>query len=284
MILVIGPYVGNFEQEVLTFRPWARWLYDRVNDLSEFQQVYVHTHFNRFFMYRDFISDDYLIPVYENLTRNELGQDNYVHADIDNKDYLHLIRHIKDIISDKTFTTKKDIQVEHLNYAKYMPHMSIYKKLFSKINYPTDIWPHSEYKNKIVFIPSNECPKGQLHTIKIFLKDYEDVIIVGDRKCRFRDENVVLNRVDYIENGFKTIIKIISEAHCVITPISFWTTICNLQQTPVFSWGPQAGQHKEGGVYYFGNKKCWALPDINISTIIQMIEHFLKETFNGKKY
>ena len=281
MILVIGPYIGDFEQEVLTFRPWARWLYDRIDDLFEFEKVYIHTHFNRFFMYRDFIPDEFLIPVYENLSRDETNQQEYIHNSIDSRDYNILMRNIKDEIISREGCNKKDIQIEHLNYAKYMPHMPIYKKLFSKIQTDEIINDLNEYKDKIVFIPAlSPRVKSEdiLVEVRSLLKDYKDVIIVGDKKSRFRDENVILDRVDYIENGFKLIVDIISEARAVVCPLSFWTTICNLQQVPVFSWGAQVGQHKEGGVYWFGNKNCWALPNSDTKTILKMIEHFLKET------
>ena len=150
--------------------------------------------------------------------------------------------------------------------------MPVYKKIFSRINYPENIWPHNEYKNKIVFIPYGEG--DELQEVKNLLKNY-DSIIIGDKKCRFKDENVVLNRVDYIENGYQSIIKIISEARCVITPVSFWTTVCNLQQVPVFSWGEHIGQHKPDGIYHFRNDKCWAVPETNKQITLRMIEKFL---------
>jgi hypothetical protein len=272
MILIIGPFVGNFEQEILTFRPWSRWLFERVKELPEFEKVYVNTHFNRFFLY-DFIDSDNLIPVYENLSRDELGQQDYIHNTIDTKDFNILIRTIKDRVCTQENVNKKDIQIEYLNYAKYMPHMPIYKKLFSRI----DVDEESDLQNKIVFIPDNSCKKSQLLAIKTFLDDYEDVVIVGDRKCRFKDKNEVLNKYDYVENGYKTIIKAITDARCIITPLSVWTTVCNLQQKPVFSWGANPGQHKEGGVYWFRNKDCWSLADLSLDTTLGMIEHFLKE-------
>lgn len=279
MILVIGPYIGDFEQEVLTFRPWARWLYEQTRDLPEFNKVYIHTHFNRFFMYKDFLDNEFHVPIYENLSRDEIGQQEYIHGAIDSRDYNILIKNIKEIIVKKEGCNKKDIQIEHLNYAKYMPHTPIYKKLFSKIHCEDSI--ETEYTDKVVFIPTNTGDKEEMIKVKDSLTNFTDFVIIGDKKCRFKDDNIILNRVDYIENGFRLLVKIITEARAVVCPLSFWTTICNLQQTPVFSWGPQVGQHKEGGVYYFGNKNCWAIPDSNMNTTLKMIEYFLKEIFHG---
>ena len=196
MILTIGPYIGDFEQEVLTFRPWARWLYEQTRVLKEFQKVYIHTHFNRFFMYKDFIENDFLVPVYENLSRDEIGQQEYIHGSIDSRDYNILMRNIKDVIVKKEGCNKKDIQIEHLNYAKYMPHMPIYKKLFSKIYCDDSI--ETEYTDKVVFIPSNICDKDELLEVRNLLKDFDDFVIIGDKKCRFRDYNIILNRVEFI--------------------------------------------------------------------------------------
>ena len=55
-----------------------------------------------------------------------------------------------------------------------------------------------------------------------YLKDNNhDFIIIGDQKCRFVRDNVVLNSIDYFENGWKYIIKIISKAKAVICPLSY---------------------------------------------------------------
>ena len=64
-ILACGPYLGDFEQEIITFRPYCRWLYEVV----EHDKIYLNTHFNRFFLY-DFVPDQNKISVYMQFTRN----------------------------------------------------------------------------------------------------------------------------------------------------------------------------------------------------------------------
>jgi len=274
MILAIGPYIGNFEQEILTFRPYTRWLWEIWG--NEYDKLYVNTHFNRMFLY-DFLPKENLIPVFENLTRDELNQKGYIHRSIKPKDYQILVKNMKDIIMDKENCGKKDIQVDGVGYIKSTPPIPIHRKKFTKIE--CDI--ENEFKDHIVFIPLNRDNRDRLAGVKQHLKDIDkDTIIIGSKKTRFRDENVVLNRVDYTENGYKVMVKIVSEARAVFCPISHWTTICNLQGAPVFSWGEQPGQHKPGGIYNFGNKNCLALPISPISVMREMIDYFLEGVEN----
>ena len=75
-------------------------------------------------------------------------------------------------------------------------------------------------------------------------------------------------------------ISYISNAKAVICPLSFWTTICNLQGVPVFSWGDNIGQHRVGGIYHFGNDKSLVVPygDVkDYDRIVNMMEYFIRE-------
>ena len=53
-ILAIGPYIGSWEEEIFTFRPYARWLAEAV----EWDQIYLSTHVNRVFLYQEFVQRD----------------------------------------------------------------------------------------------------------------------------------------------------------------------------------------------------------------------------------
>ncbi len=273
MILIGGPYVGEFKYEVLTFRPYLQWLIKYTNPES----VYIHTHSNRAFLY-DFIDSDNIIPVYEHISREEKGQIGYIHEDVDSKLFQSLVKDIKNNVCQLEDCTKKEIEIYNLNYVKSTPHLSIYKKKFSPIEVPDMPNP---YKDKIIFIPHNSEKREILKKVRCFLRDYDDLVIAGNCRTRFRKHNVVLKMIDYYENGLKLLIKMISEAKAVICPISFWTTICNLQHVPVFSWGSNAGQHKEGGIYHFQNEKCVAFPSNDINIILRMIEGFIQEIYNG---
>ena len=90
MILIGGPFIGSFEQEVLTFRPHFLWLILQ----SEPEIVYVNTHANRSFLY-DFVLDDNTLPVYEHISRNETGQRVYIHEDVDSKLFQTLVKDVK---------------------------------------------------------------------------------------------------------------------------------------------------------------------------------------------
>ena len=99
-------------------------------------------------------------------------------------------------------------------------------------------------------------------------------MVIGDKHTRLRKQNIIVPRVDYFENGYKMIFKIISEARAVFCPASFWTTICNQQEVPVFSWGEVVAQHKPGGIYWLGNEKSQVIWSEKIP--FDMIEHFLE--------
>jgi hypothetical protein len=269
MIVVAGPYIGSFEQEIITFRPYVKWL----QSILKPSKMYINTHSNRTFLYES----GCIFPVNEYLSRDEQGQRGYIHREINPKDYQMFVKDIKERIAEKELCNKKDIPVYSVNYVKSTPPISIYRKVFDPIDMSkVDIPWSTSYTNRVVFIPSNTEKKYRLSKVRDLLKNYDGYMIAGDTKTRFRKQNRIMSRVDYFENGFKLIIKIITEAKAVICPIGLWTTICNLQQVPVFSWGENVGQHKKKGVYYFGNKNSVVIPDTKMRIILNMLEHFLE--------
>lgn len=272
MILLTGPYIGNFEQEVITFRPYVKWL----SEILEYDKMYISTHSNRAFLYADIVDEDHVLPIFEDLSRDELGQTGYIHTSISQKDYQVILKGIKDIIVEREGCNKRDVEVYNLSYVKSTPPMSIYNKKFVPID-STAVMNVADYENKIVFIPDRTATGSALRTVRDYLQENHDFIIIGDMKTRFTKDNVVLKLVDYFENSWKYMIQIISKAKAVVCPLSYWTTICNLQHTPVFSWGEQVGQHKEDGIYNFNNKKCLAFPNSNQKVLIKMLDHFLGE-------
>ena len=273
MILIAGPFVGNFEQEIITFRPWLMWLMLK----SSPEKIYVNTHKNRSFLYH-FAE---ILPVYEHISRNEIGQIGYTHTDVDNKLFQTMSKDIKNDVCKIENCSKKDIEIHNLSYVKSNHHISIYNKIYSPIKVAEDI--ENPYKGKILFIPASTEKRDFLSKVKRLLREYHELVIVGDTRTRFKKQNVILSMIDYYENGFKLLIKMISEAKAVICPISYWTTICNLQQIPVFSWGPNVGQYREDGIYLFNNKKCVTFPsNDNIKVVLHMIENFLEDVYNDK--
>jgi len=274
-ILAIGPYIGNFEQELITFRPYANWL---VNVIQH-EKVYLSTHLNKTFLYEQFIPKDNILAINESLSRDEINQIGYIHKKLQQKEFNYLIKVFKDKIVERELCSKKNIDLYHLNYVKSTPPYSIYNKVFDKIE-QTNIKIPEKHKNRILFIPSKSDKSQRMLSIYIYLKDYYDCLIIGNNDIWLNEENVIFSNIDYFENGLKYIIEYISNAKAIICPISYWTSLCNLQQKPVFSWGTNPGQYRKNGIYHFGNNKSVVIPtdeDTDLKVIIQSMGHFLGE-------
>lgn len=276
-VLLLGPYIGSFKEEILNFRPYARWLYD----VLDFDKVYLNTHSNRKFLYLDFMEPKYIVSTFENISRDELSQVGYINEEVDQKEYNLLLRGIKDYIADKENISKRDIKQHSINYIKSTPQIETHKKRFEKIVLHND---DKRYKDKIVFIPDESGIKRIMSGIKEYL-DLEnlDYVIAGDQRTYFQNENIVLQMIDYFENGWKTNLQLVTNAKLVIAPIGHWATIANLQSVPLFTWGENVGQYKEDGIYHFGNKRSLAFPadiDTNVDNVIGMLNYFIKEVNN----
>jgi len=275
-ILAIGPFIGSFEEEILTFRPYARWLSEAI----EWDKIYLSTHINRIFLY-DFVPEENIIPVFQQFSRDEENQVGYVHRMINKKDYLLILKTFKDKILEIENCNRKDIEIHNLSYTKTTTPCSYYKKIFEEIP-DININIKKEHENKIIFIPSRQEKLEKIAYIKDWLmNNYDNVIIVGSTDTWFSKENVVLNKIDYFENGWKYNIQYISKAKAVICPLGYWTTISNLQQKSVFSWGENPGQYRPPeGIYNFGNKNVSIIPADNETSpnlIIKSMNYFIKE-------
>lgn len=271
-ILACGPYIGDFEQEITTFRPYCRWL----QEIIDHDVMYISSHSNRSFMY-DFIQEENFIPVYENLSREEPDQIGYINKQIIQRDYNFLIKSLKDDIVSREGCNKGDILHYHLNYVKSTPSYPIYNKIFEKIVYPdVDI---NICDKSVVLIPHKSETEKKIGFIYEYLRDNHNCLIIGDMDTHFQYINRILRYVDLFENGWKYIFSYIESVKAIICPISHWTAICNLQNLPVFSWGEGVGQYKEGGIYYFGNKNSTIIPtdeDTEPEVIIRSLKYFLE--------
>jgi len=265
-ILAIGPYVGNLEQEITTFRPYTEWL----SSIVDYDEIIISTHHNRMFLYSNFIKKDNIIPIYQMFSRDELKQNGFIHEDILQKDYNFLIKNFKDDII-KLGYRKKDIENVYIKYRKITVQYPIHNKKFSKIEIE-EKYLLNEYNNKILYIPYKINQK-------IY---YEDVVVVGGIDCGLKEQNVLLNRLDYYQNGLKYLISLINNCKGVITPLSYYTLIANLQGIPVLSWGEDVSVYREGGMYNFGNKKCRILPTMDNTMLVKNINTFIEDINNGK--
>jgi len=272
-IIGFGPYIGEFEQEVITFRPYIRWITKALGpDL-----VFLNTHFNRSFLY-EWISSENIFPVYEHLSRDELGQFGYTHDQFKQRDHALLAKIFKEKIANVCKCSKRDIEIYNINYARNKPIYSIYQKVFTPIKVP-DINIKEEYLNRVIFIPA---PGYYLEEVYEYAVSKYDAIVVGDLRLTSycSENNVMLKFVDYFENGFKYIMKILDNAKAIICPISYWTFIANLQGYPVFSYGDSPGLYKENGVYYFNNDNSVVIPtdeNTDVNGIFNMIDYFMRK-------
>jgi len=96
-VLAIGPYIGNFEEELLTFRPYANWLLNVI----EHEKAYLSTHLNRVFLYEQLIDKDNIIPINESLSRDEINQVGYIHKKLQQKEFNTLVKIFKEKITKK---------------------------------------------------------------------------------------------------------------------------------------------------------------------------------------
>jgi hypothetical protein len=272
-VLACGPYIGDFEQELFSFRPYVRW----ISKVSQVDSIYLSTHFNRTFLY-DWIEEDRIIPVFHDLSRNELSQHGTIHDNLQIKDYTLLTKIFKEEIIRQTGTGKRDISLITLPYTKSSS-CPLYNKLFRPVPIP-DV--ETEQKFDIIFIPDIKEDKKKTHEIYDLLKSKYNVGVIGDFKTHLCDENLILKRVDYFENGYKYIVKYISEAKAVICPAGHWTLLCNMQKAPVFSWGESISHYTQTGIYGLGNRNSLIVPrdnDIPARTIYDLARYFIERQF-----
>lgn len=268
-VLLLGPYIGDFKNEITTFRPYARWITEAIQP----DKIYISSHNNRKFLY-DWIPEDNFIPVHSHLTRDEQNQQGYINKDIDQKDYNIIVRKIRDeVFSREDGISKKDIIIESVPYVKTTIPISIYQKIF------TSIKNESKKSNHILFIPDRLGGKNTNKTIFNFLRG-EDLIVAGDHRCTLSEKNILFKNSSYIETVYKYIVDLVQSARLVITPCSHWTLLSNLQGIPVFSWCNNPGPYKFGGLYNFDNKNCHSIfydKQTGINKLLSQLEWSLKK-------
>jgi len=268
MIIGCGPYIGNFEQEIITFMPYSKWLSNAV----DFDKIYLNTHMDRMWLY-DFIPEENKIPVDFDLSIDVECQKGYINTKLSQKKFQKLIKKFKNEIIERSGYNKKDVKIYNLSYIKTCVPYSIYNKIFSPLKEEK-----ISYIDKILYIPYIGEDEDLLYVINDELKKYGHIII-GSYDIYLKEWNSLLLLNDGFHNTWKHMINYISSAKAVVCPLSFWTTICNLQGTPVFSWGDNIGQHKENGIYHFNNYKSMVIPYKgmkNKDIIINMMEYFIR--------
>jgi len=268
MFLACGPFVGDWKQEISTFRPYVRWLSNNINN----EGVFISTHSNRSFLY-DWLPEENIIPIYEGLSRDELLQSGYVNLGLNRRDYMMLLRGFKNKVSSNR--PNKQVENFYLYYTKTnTPWYPIYNRTFEKVKVKDSI--KIDDKKYIVFIADSIEKPEKLEEIYKEISKIYNIVVIGDMKTHLLDKNIILKNPDYFENGYRYIMQYITKAEAVVCPISHWTLISNMQEIPVFSWGECISQYSLGGIYNFGNKKINLIPNSSSEVIIGSFKHFIE--------
>lgn len=257
--ILLGPYYGDWKEEVLTFRPFVKYVYEMVSH----NRIIISSHYNRSFLYH--WVDDF-IPIEKEYSEDEWKQKGFIHRDIDQKEYFKKSRQIKNKIQKEYDCGKKELVHYNVPYVKNQTSLSIYQKIFTKIE--TDI----ERESDVLLIPSAIESRDKLQDLYNKLSEHLNVTVVGDKKCYLQDKNV-LNVVEYANNGYKYIMEYINGAKLIVTPCSHWTFLGNLQQIPTFSWGKFISPYKRKGLYSFDNENM-IVPSMDNDKLVNQILFF----------
>lgn len=257
-VVVIGPYIGDLEQELFAFRPHAKYISSTV----EADEIYISSHFNRSFLY-DWIPEENFIPVFESLTRDETKQHGFLHDDVSRSDYSQLVKYLKNKVKD--LHTRVEMEVFSPPYIKSTNTISIYQKEFSSLSFPKMSINKSDY---IAFIVDQSKESKRIYDT---LKSRYDILVMGNMSNGIENENLLLKDVDYFSNGYTALINYINNSRMVVTNCPVWAMVSNLMKKHMVFWGETCSQFKPEGIYGFDNRNAVSV-DIGRDSIISMIE------------
>lgn len=258
-----GPYVGDWKCETFVFRPYVKW----VSETLSIDKIFISSHANRLFMY-DWIDSDKRLSVYEDISRDELLQNGFLHKSVSKTDHALFVKSYKEELSKKCDCYINYFPLNYSNFFQYPFHC----RLYSKINVDKEIT--GDY---FLFIPDDiECGKKIDDVYDVMRTMFsDDVIVVGDMRAHLIEHNVVLAKSDYFENGYEYILSYINNAKAVICPMGFWTFIADLQNKPVFSWVTE----KHGNTAYRGlltGRNCCVIQTSDTNHIVNGFNNFVK--------
>jgi len=256
-ILAVGPFIGDIKQEVLTFRPYVKWL----TIVKQYDKIFISIYSDRSFLYNDIEADFDILPV--EVENDQSKQKGLVNTDITQKQYNKIVKDFKDSIY-KLGYKKRDIEVIPMKYRKLQIQYPTHNQLFTPIPRISNDRLRDLY-GKVCFIPLN----GIDYTI--YDKIQSNVIIIGE-------DGLILDK-NFHKLSYEDMFSVISNSKGIITPLGYYTFLANLQGVPVFSWGDEVSLYREGGIYNFGNK-CKILPDICGDILTDSIKRFIKEIVN----
>ncbi|MCK5016052.1 MAG: hypothetical protein KAS32_03180 [Candidatus Peribacteraceae bacterium] len=261
--VLLGPYVGDFKQEVLVFRPYMRY----ISYISQEYEIFVSSHSNRSFLY-DWVDDDNFLPIYEHISRNEVNQKGFIFQDITKTEFNQITKHIRDRIPFS------DIDIHTLPYVKNTNGVSYYQKIYSSFTFPDiDIGESPD----IVFIGDKSDQSSEVYSL---LSDQFDVTVIGDMNNGLETYNEILKTPNFSDNYLR-MFNYISKAKMVVTNCSEWVLICNSQQVPVFYCGADSSLFKNDGILNFDNKKCTSICDMDSDTMVNMVKYSYNKMYGG---
>lgn len=261
--IAFGPYLGDFKYEVFYFLPYINWVKEVLNP----ERVYVSSHFNRRFLYKDLITEFFDIdPI---ITADELSQKNHFNKSIFKNKYTVMEREFKSMVDS--------IEENSLHYTF---DYSRFKVPCNTLQLKMEKLPFNDkyrYSNKIVYIPDRIEKEHTLKEIYDHLYGIlgDRLVVIGDKKTHLQDKNIIISSLNYTSKVYEDCIDAISNCKAVICPASFWTGIANLQGKDVFSWGKFICEYREGQ-YSFGNKGKF-YPKLETNKIKKCLDLFLEE-------
>lgn len=262
--VLLGPYIGSFTQEILSFRPYIKYISEI---LSSDTNIYISSHSNRSFLY-EWIDADNFIPVYEHLTRNEPSQVGFIHEKVTKTEFNQISRFICNQIG------KDKIDVYNLPYAKNVNGISYYEKLYTPFSIP-ELEIEEDVDVVGVFNTSPQSKEVFNELQKIF-----NVLVIGNMNNGIEDNNIILKNIIFMNNYIK-MFNYIKKAKLVVTNCNDWVVICNLQKIPVFYWGSDFSLYRSESIFNFDNKKCKSICEMDTGDIIKMIKFYYNQ-FSGE--
>lgn len=254
--VLLGPYVGDFTNEITTFRPYMRYISHIVDKSTD---VYVSSHANRSFLY-DWVDEDRFIPIYEHISRNEPCQNGFIHSEITKTEFNQITKHIRNLIPCD------NVEVHTLPYIKNINTISLYQKIFTPFVVPG----YKVFDNiDIVGIFDKSDQSTDVYSM---LSDIYNVTVVGDMNNGVEEHNIMLKNIMFFDN-YLIMFNYIMNSKLVVTNCPEWVLICNLQGIPVFYWGHEFSLYKGNGIMNFGNKKCTSICDMDTKSIVSMVKY-----------
>lgn len=257
-----GPFIGDFETEIMEFMPFINW----VKQIYNLDSYFVNTHYNTSFLYD---KDIFILPVPQELTSNIKKQKKYKHVDINNKQYNELYKVFKRYIMSHKINKRDIISFNNFYNDKNIIYQG--QKIHKKYNI------NSDFSSKYVFIADNKNKTKQIKIYKKLKEVYKDDIILITNIPDLLKEYNILDEVDIIDNGLIYMFNYVINAKMIFTQSHVWTYIANLYNKHLFTWTNDLSLFKLNGIYNFNNQNCYTIPTVDTNILINHIIKYIGE-------